>query len=92
MSSSAGRAFGVSKSKPPVTAILDRPTTLGDLKLAELNRFDSLFDLVRTIVGAAFELAFRPSCFRTWGLSSWLLRLLSSAISASAWRFDGTLV
>ncbi|KUI69273.1 hypothetical protein VM1G_11604 [Cytospora mali] len=80
ISSSAGRAFGVSKSKPPVTAILDKPTTLVDLKLEELKRFES-FDFDRTICGAAFELAFLTSSFRAWVVSSWLLFLLPSGVS-----------
>lgn len=61
-SSSDGRARGVSKSKPPVTANLDMPTTLGDLKLAadvepELILFDSEFDFDRAIEGAPLGLA-----------------------------------
>lgn len=60
-SSPDGRGRGVSKSKPPVTAMLDMPTTLGDLKLdvdtgPVLIRFDS-FDLDRVISGAALELS-----------------------------------
>lgn len=53
-SSPAGRALGVSKSKPPATAIFDNPTTLEDLRPPELIRFDS-FDFDRAIFGAAFE-------------------------------------
>lgn len=82
-SSPAGRALGVSKSKPPATAIFDNPTTLEDLRPPELIRFDSLFDLDRAIFGAALELVVSSSSLYARELPSCaVLRWLGSATSA----------
>lgn len=82
-SSSEGRALGVSKSKPPATAIFDSPTTLEDLRPPELIRFDSLFDLDRAIFGAALELAMSTCSLCDGELPSCALLLrLGSAVSA----------
>lgn len=82
-SSSEGRALGVSKSKPPATAIFDSPTTLEDLRPPELIRFDSLFDLDRAMFGAALELDVSPCslCARELTSCALLLRL-GSPVSA----------